>query len=98
MSDHRDRAITRRGAIRLLVACCTAIPAVEAQQKLARDFCWGKDNAGKEIYVPCGEPRAIPEPTWAVVDLDNLAGIEVSKYGKSVKLPADEIWSALAGP
>jgi hypothetical protein len=98
-SNHRDRAFSRRTAIMLLVAGCGVVPMLEAneQQKNVRDLCWGKDETGKEVYIPCGEPRAIAEPTWLVLNLDDLRGFKVTKKGQTIDIGSDEIWAGLGG-
>jgi hypothetical protein len=98
-SRHRDRAVNRRNAIKVLVAGCGLVPMLRAtgQQKTERDSCWGKDERGKEIYVPCGEARAIADPEWIVIALDDLSGFKVTKDGKTIEIPSHEIWEALGG-
>jgi hypothetical protein len=99
-SKDLDRAVTRRSAIALVMAYCASVyvpKGEESKEESVRDLCWGKDKGGKEVYLPCGKPRAVSPPTWLVLDLDDLHGIQVRSNGKSIDIIADEIWMALGG-
>lgn|SRR2546425_5912874 len=89
----------RREAMFLVTAILSLISSLWAdasETKPEANFCWGgEDSNGRDMFVPCGEPKSQERSLWLTLRLDNFAGFRLIRNDRTIQIDIEDIWPAL---
>ena len=84
---------------RFLIVCCIAAMSAAALAETSAQmgpFCWaGKDDHGKDIFVPCHSTKEQHGIVDVALNIDTLAGLRINTGSETIMVSREQALKAL---